>query len=256
LLKSSASEPTLPRRRELALVFVLLAPLVAVFLAVPRIAQDSRYHAFADTRTVLGAPNFANVASNLPFLIIGAAGLALCMRRSVAGATRAWGVFFAGTALVAVGSGYYHWSPSSGTLLWDRLPMTLAFMGLLTALISEHVGEGVERRLLVPAILVGLASVAWWRYSGDLRLYVWVQFAPLMAILFVLATFKGRYTHRGYLLYGLICYALAKIAELADSDIHSMTSGYVSGHSLKHLLAAGAPLSVYVMLGRRARMVE
>jgi hypothetical protein len=77
-----------------------------------------------------------------------------------------------------------------------------------------------------------------------------------MAILFVLATFKGRYTHRGYLLYGLICYALAKIAELADSDIYSMTSGYVSGHSLKHLLAAGAPLSVYVMLGRRARVVE
>ncbi|MGZ5227464.1 MAG: hypothetical protein ACXWCS_25160, partial [Burkholderiales bacterium] len=74
MLKSSASELTPPRRRELALAFVLLAPLVAVFLAVPRIAQDSRYHAFADTRTLLGAPNFANVASNLPFLIIGAAG--------------------------------------------------------------------------------------------------------------------------------------------------------------------------------------
>src|SRR6476646_30929 len=77
LLKSSASERTPPRRRELALALVLLAPLVAVFLAVPRIVQDARYHAFADTRTVLGAPNFANVASNLPFLIIGVAGLAL-----------------------------------------------------------------------------------------------------------------------------------------------------------------------------------
>jgi hypothetical protein len=256
LLKSSASERTLPRRRELALAFVLLAPLVAVFLAVPRIAQDARYHAFADTRTVLGVPNFANVASNLPFLIIGVAGLALCLRRPAEGAARAWAVFFAGTALAAFGSGYYHSSPSSETLLWDRLPMTLAFMGLLTALISEHVGEGVEKRLLAPAILVGLASVAWWRYSGDLRLYVWVQFAPLLAILFVLATFRGRYTHRSYLFFGLVCYALAKVAELADSDIYAFTSRAVSGHSLKHLLAAGAPLSVYLMLRGRAPLSD
>jgi hypothetical protein len=256
LQKSSASEGTLSGRRELALVFVLLAPLVAVFLAVPRIAQDSRYHAFADTRNILSAPNFANVASNLPFLVIGIAGLALCLRRPATGAARAWAVFFGGTALVAIGSGYYHWSPSSETLLWDRLPMTLAFMGLLTALISEHVGESVEKKLLVPAILVGLASVGWWRYSGDLRLYVWVQFAPLLAILFVLATFRGRYTHRSYLFFGLVCYALAKVAELADSDIYTITSSAVSGHSLKHLLAAGAPFSVYLMLRRRVRVAD
>jgi hypothetical protein len=254
LQKSSASSPTLYRRRELALVLVIFAPLVAVFIAAPPIAQDPHYHAFADVRPLFGIPNFGNVVSNVPFLLVGLAGLRLCLRGGTQGATRAWRVFFAGTTLVAFGSGYYHWAPDSAALLWDRLPMTVAFMGLLIALISEHVGERIDSKLLVPAILIGVGSVAWWRYTGDLRLYVWVQFAPLLAILFMLSAFPGRYTHRVYLLYAFICYALAKVAEFADPNIYSATSGVVSGHSIKHLLAAAAPFFVYLMLSRRKRV--
>jgi hypothetical protein len=254
LRKSSASAQTLSRRRELALVLVILAPLAAVLIAVPPIAQDPHYHGFADTRTLFSVPSFGNVVSNLPFLLVGLAGLGLCLSGRTEGATRAWSVFFAGTTLVAFGSGYYHWAPDSAALLWDRLPMTIAFMGLLTALISEHIGERIESKLLVPAILVGLASVAWWRYTGDLRLYVWVQFAPLLAILFMLSAFPARYTHRVYLLYGFICYALAKVAEFADAGIYGLTAGIASGHSIKHLLAAGAPFFVYLMLKRRKRV--
>jgi hypothetical protein len=95
--------------------------------------------------------------------------------------------------------------------------------------------------------------VAWWRYTGDLRLYVWVQFAPLLAIVFTLSAFPARYTHRAYLLYGFACYALAKVAEFADADVYGLTSGIVSGHSIKHVLAAGAPFCVYLMLSRRKR---
>jgi hypothetical protein len=254
LQKSSGSSQTLYRRRELALVLVIFVPLAAVFIAAPPIAQDPHYHAFADTRALFGVRNFGNVLSNLPFLLIGLAGLGLCLSGRAEGATRAWSVFFAGTTLVAFGSGYYHWAPDSAALLWDRLPMTIAFMGLLTALVSEHVGERVESKLLVPAIVVGLASVAWWRYTGDLRLYVWVQFAPLLAILFMLSAFPARYSHRVYLLYGFTCYALAKLAEFADADIYRLTSGIVSGHSIKHLLAAGAPFFVYLMLSTRKRV--
>jgi hypothetical protein len=253
-LKSSARSLSLFRRRELALVAVILASLAAVLIAVPPIAQAPRYHAFADTRTLFSVPNFGNVASNLPFLLVGIAGLGLCLSRPTEGATRAWSAFFAGTALVAFGSGYYHWAPDSAGLLWDRLPMTIAFMGLLTALISEHIGERIERKLLVPAILVGLASAVWWRYTGDLRLYAWVQFAPLLAILFLLSAFPGHYTHRIYLLYGFVCYALAKAVESADADIYSLTAGIASGHSVKHLLAAGASFFVYLMLKRRQRI--
>jgi hypothetical protein len=255
LRKSWASVKTLSGRRELALVVVLLIPLVAVFVALPPIGQDLRYHGFADTRTAFGIPNFANVDSNLPFLMVGIAGLVLCSRRAVVGASRAWTIFFAAIALIAFGSAYYHASPSTDTLLWDRLPMTLAFMGLLTALIAEHMDARVEKTVLGPALLVGMASVAWWRYSGDLRFYAWVQVAPLLAVLFVLATFRGRYTHRDYLIYALGWYALAKIAELADPQIYRFTDGVVSGHTLKHLLAAGAPLSLYLMLRRRRLVI-
>ena len=94
-------------------------------------------------------------------------------------------------------------------------------------------------------------SVLWWRWSGDLRLYLLVQFVPLLCIPFVLALFPARYTHRRFMLYGIGLYGLAKAAEMADKGIFTLTSHVVSGHTLKHLLAAGAILALYVMLRRR-----
>jgi hypothetical protein len=240
-------------RRAIQLALIVLVPLVILFIAAPPIAQDARYHAFADTRSFFGIPNFWNVASNVPFLLIGIAGLRLCRRPGTQGSRRSWSAFFAGTALVGFGSGYYHWMPVHTSLAWDRLPMTIAFMALLSALVSEHTEEKFERRMLPTAVGVGIASVMWWRYTGDLRFYAWVQFAPLLTIAYVMVRFPARYTERRYLVYGLLCYALAKVAEAADAQVFSATSSVLSGHSLKHLLAALAPFSVYMMLARRTR---
>ncbi len=238
--------------REAALILLMLAPLCyLLFLHGGPIPQDRGYHVFADVRTCLGLQNFGNVASNFPFLLVGLAGALWCYRHPGAGATRSWMVFFLGVALVFFGSGYYHRSPDDDTLVWDRLPMTVAFMGLLSALLSEHLGDRLERSVLIPAILVGIASVFWWRYSDDLRIYIWVQLAPLLAIPFILAVFPGRYTHRHYLLYGVAFYALAKVAEYYDHGFYALSSSVMSGHSLKHLLAAVAPFFVYLMLRRR-----
>jgi MFS transporter, MHS family, proline/betaine transporter len=234
-----------------ALVLVTLGPLAGIMAHGP-IAQDSAYHDFADARAFLGVPNFWNVASNIPFLLVGLVGIAMCAghRRPLLAAS--WSVFFIGASLVCVGSAYYHWAPSDPTLLWDRLPITLAFMGLLVAVLSEHLGDGLERFMLVPALVAGLLSALWWHWTGDLRLYVWVQLAPVLCIPLVLAMFPARYTHRRYLLYGLGLYVLAKLAEIADRDIFALTTEAVSGHTLKHLLAAGALLFVLAMLWRRA----
>lgn len=233
------------------LVAIVAAPLAWLLLLHGPIPQDPGYHVFADIRTCAGIPNFGNVATNLAFLLIGAAGLWWCLRNPGAGAQRSWMVFFLGVALVFIGSAYYHWAPNNDTLVWDRLPMTIAFMGLSAALVGEHAGERLGRMLLRPAVAVGIASVFWWHYSDDLRIYIWVQAAPLIAIPFVLALFPGRYTHRHYLLYGVAFYALAKVAEYYDRETYALTSFFVSGHSLKHLLAAGGPLFVYLMLRRR-----
>jgi hypothetical protein len=124
-------------------------------------------------------------------------------------------------------------------------------MGLFAALVGEHLGMQYERPVLIPALVIGVASVFWWRYTDDLRVYVWVQGAPLLAIPFILAMFPSRYTHRIYLLYGLGFYALAKVAEYCDRETFNVTVNFISGHSLKHLLAAMAPLLLYLMLRRR-----
>ncbi|MGE0560125.1 MAG: ceramidase domain-containing protein [Burkholderiales bacterium] len=237
--------------RTAALVLLMLGPLVWLMIGhgAP-IVQDRGYHVFADGRSCLGIANFGNVASNLLFLLAGIVGV-LHALRSRSGAWRSWLVFFAGVALVFFGSAYYHGAPDDGTLVWDRLPMTVAFMGLFAALASEHLGTRLELPLLAAALAVGIFSVFWWQYSGDLRVYIWVQGAPLLAIPYVIAAFPGRYTHRHYLLYGVGLYVLAKAAELLDHQVYAVTGAAISGHTLKHLLAAAAVLCVWQMLKQR-----
>jgi hypothetical protein len=234
--------------REGLLILVPALSLIG-FFSSESIPQDPTYHNFADQRVVAGIPNFANVASNIPFLAVGALGLVLCLRRR--GSSAPWTAFFVGIALVCFGSGYYHLLPQNATLVWDRLPITLAFMGLFVALLSEHIDESLGRLLLVPALAVGAASVGWWRYADDLRFYFWVQFTPLLVIPVLLALFSSKYTHRVYLLYGVGSYVLAKIAEIYDQELFALTSNFISGHSVKHILAALAALFVYLMLRQR-----
>jgi hypothetical protein len=239
--------------RELGLGLLIVAPLFYLMLVhgAP-IPQDSTYHVFADTRTCLGLDNFGNVASNLGFLLVGAIGVLWCLRNPGTQAVRSWTVFFLGVALVFFGSGYYHSRPDDESLVWDRLPMTVAFMGVFSALLSEHLGKALERRLLIPALAVGIASVILWKMTDDLRVYIWVQLAPLLAICYVIAVYPGRHTHRHYLLYAVGFYALAKVAEFYDNGVYALSSVAISGHSLKHVLAAVAPFCVYLMLKRRA----
>jgi len=101
------------------------------------------------------------------------------------------------------------------------------------------------------SILIGAASVAWWHHADDLRFYAWVQFMPLVTISLLVALYPGRYTHRRYLVYGLVCYLAAKVAEALDPQIYAASGELLSGHTLKHLLAALALYYVYVMLRRR-----
>ena len=246
-MQATGSASTAGRR-----VWLLLATLVVPLLTLPLlppIAQDPHYHAFADTRAVFGIANFQNVASNVPFLLVGLAGLHLCLVRRRE--SLSWIACVAGVVLVAFGSAYYHLQPSDETLVWDRLPMTIAFMALFTALLAEHLTVKREGVLLAVAIATGPASIAWWRITGDLKLYVWVQVAPFLAIMALLALYRGRYTGRYWLAYGLLFYALAKVVEFSDARIYALTSEATSGHTLKHLLAALAPLCVYWMLRTR-----
>lgn len=191
--------------------------LLAIGLvAVGPIVQDPGYHAFADQRTLFGVPNFWNVVTNLPFVMVALYG-AVMMRRAPA----AYWVLMAGTAAVGVGSGYYHWRPDDARLFWDRLPMAVAFMAVLAITVDR-------RGWLVPLVAAGVASVAWWRWSGDLRLYVLVQFGGMMAVAALLAWRRTG----GAVWWTLGLYAMAKVLESMD--------GRINGHPWKHVVSAAA----------------
>lgn len=246
----SAAQMMVRRWREATLILICLVMLAGLWARGP-ISQDLGYHGFADQRELLGVPNLLDVASNIAFLVVGVAGIFLCVGPRRPPLAASWSTLFVGTALVFLGSSYYHWEPSNETLLWDRLPMTVGFMALFVALLAEHIDERFERVLLVPALALGVASALWWHFTDDLRFYFWVQFTPLVCIPFVLAMYRATYTHRIYLLYALGFYVCAKLAEVWDHQIFALTSNAVSGHTLKHLLAAAAIVALLLMLARR-----
>jgi len=231
---------------------VIALPALALLFMEP-IAQDQTYHSFPDQRAFLGIPNFMNVISNIPFLLAGVAGLIhLARQNPKEGAHASWLIFFLGVALVFFGSSYYHWAPTDETLAWDRLPMTIGFMGLFTAIMSEYVHLKLERYLLIPALFAGLLSVLIWRFYDDLRFYAFIQGAPLLAIPLAVVLFGRSQRHKRYLIYGLLFYLAAKMVEAYDSPVFALSGMYISGHSLKHILASLGPLSIYFMLRRRS----
>jgi hypothetical protein len=242
------------------LVGFTLAVAAAAFLA-PRIPQSQSYHDFADRRALLGIPNFGDVASNLLFAVSGGWGLVFLFakrgRERFIDPRERWAYIFVflGLLLTAFGSGYYHLAPDNARLVWDRLPMTLAFMGLVSAMISERVSVSVGCYLLPVLLSIGAGSVILWWYSeargaGDLRFYAATQVYAVL-ILPVLLLLPPRYT-RGYdfgVVFGL--YVLAKIFETADRQIFSLDRHTTSGHTLKHLAAGAAGIWVLRMLENR-----
>lgn len=249
---SKNAAPLLPYRvwRYALLLFITLASLALVFSMAP-FGQDPGYHDFGDRRAYFGIPNFFDVVSNLPFLLVGLAGIYLCIKINSPFFRVAWLVFFAGVTLVSAGSGYYHLNTTNETLVWDRLPMTIALMGLLAALLAEYVNAWFGRLILLPTVLMGLSSVLYWHWYDDLRFYVWIQFFPLLIIPFLMWLFQPGYTRQWLLAAALACYVLAKLFEACDHEVFTYTHGLLSGHSIKHLLAALGCLSVLAMLSTR-----
>lgn len=224
----------------LAVAVTVLASAV-VFSLAP-IPQDPAYHTFADRLALFGIPNFWNVASNLPFLAVGAYGLYTLPRLQPQLATSSYLVFCLGGMLVGFGSAFYHYAPGNDALTWDRLPMTIAFMGLFSIVIEDRVSTVLGRRLLWPLVFAGVASVLYWDWTelqgrGDLRAYGLVQFLPMLLIPLLLITGKCRGLRVAWLLATLGTYGLAKLAEQFDGAIYA-ANGLISGHSLKHVLGA------------------
>jgi hypothetical protein len=248
-------------RKTSLLLLVALSVLVALTaLLLPPIPQPQSYHLFADQRSLFGIPHFADVISNFPFAVVGVCGLISLFRRQ-GGITfndprerRPYLFVFVGVFLTAFGSSFYHWNPNNATLVWDRLPMTIAFMSMVAAVIAERISLRLGLWLLPFLLLLGFGSVLQWHVSeirgeGDLRFYAAVQAYSALVLLLALL-FPPSYTRGADLAAVVGFYALAKILEALDKPIFSL-GHIVSGHTLKHLAAATAAYWILRMLRKR-----
>jgi len=249
----------IPRLKALLLLIVPAIVIAVVALLLPPIPQPLAYHNFADQREWLGIPNFGDVASNLPFAIIGIWGLILLSQRQAVkfdDPRERWLyiVMFAGLILTAFGSAYYHLAPGNARLVWDRIPIMIVFMALLAAVIAERVSVSSGLWLFPVLQAAGVGSVLLWRAGelrghGDLRFYAAVQVYAILVLLLVLLL-PAKYTRGSDFAAVVGFYVLAKVLEEADRQLFAL-GHIVSGHTLKHLAAAAAGYWILRMLKKR-----
>lgn len=209
----------------------MLAALPAILLTLGLwwygpVPQNEAYHQFADRRTHtvgrMRIPNFNDVMSNLQFVLVA---LFLSYYRSYDPAS-AYGVLLRAILLVGPCSAYYHFNPTSERLVVDRLAMSAAF-GSLTA----H-AHGFPPYLLWPTVGLSMGSVAYWAQTNDLRPYFVVQYGGALSLLFTDTRL-------------CVCvYAVAKLLERFDGRVYTLTGRRLSGHTMKHIVAALAAVFV------------
>lgn len=229
-----------------------VAALLALALFGPVLPASAHQHTLADQRALWGIPCALDVLSNLPFAIAGLWGL-VALRRVAPGMLDApsralASLFFAGLVCTAAGSALYHWQPQDAGLLWDRLGMVLPFAGLLGLAAASRVSARAGAAAAGTVLLAGPLAVLWWSHSGNLLPWAVVQLGGMLVVL-ALACLPRRDGALGLHLGAVMAlYALAKLFEAADHAVFEATGQAVSGHSLKHVLAAAAAWPVLAAL--------
>lgn len=236
---------------EMMLIAAVLG-LLAFALLGPSITQPVHQHAFADQRMWGGIPFAMDVLSNLSFAVWGlAGGLSLfgLLRRAKLNTEHALaGLFFAGLVVTTAASSWYHLQPDDAGLGADRLGMVIAFAGLLGLAVAGRISHRAGVAIAVAVLLLGPLSVWFWLASGNVLPWLGIQFGGMGLILWT-STMKPLPAALA-VRWGIVMviYALAKGFEIYDCSIFELTQKQLSGHSMKHIVAAFAALPVYLAL--------
>lgn len=255
-------------RREWALA-AFIALLWAVALLAPAVRTPAMASmAFADDRHWHALANAMDVLSNLPFAGVGLWGLLRLRRLSGSlgavsadtsasasafarsNAIRCTAVFFVGLLLTAIASAYFHLQPDVWGLAIDRAGMTVAFAGLIGLAVCERVSQRSGGVSATVTLLGGLLAVVVCAASGNVLPWALLQFGGMALVLglALLRPVPGAMSLR--LGWVIAIYALAKCFEMADHAIYALSDQLLSGHTLKHCVAACVAWPVLQMLER------
>ncbi len=211
-------------------------------------------HPFIDARTLAGIPNAWDVLTNIAFFPLGLVGLwslhcTPAVHREIRQAAR---VFFVGLVLTSATSSFYHWAPSTWGLAIDRAGMAVAFAGVLGLATAERVSLRAATWVWAVVAVTGMFAIAINYATGLIAPWAVVQFGGMAVVLWAATQLKlpGALGIRWGALIAI--YILAKLFELGDEAVFHATHEFISGHSLKHLVASAAALPVIYALRHNA----
>ncbi len=258
LMAPSGVSPTLESSNvkisRLLLASVLLFVAGTALQMIWPLAQPASYHHFADQRALGSLHNAADVLSNVVILIAGLLCLGWVRRHASNQPAQFPGMVAAafGLLFTAFGSAYYHMAPTDATLVWDRLPMTIVFAGILAMLWTSWSGQRVGWPQMLIMVVVSPATVGYWLLFNSLWPYAILQFGGLMLIVGMTLTRKVNGVFAWTLV--IVFYGVAKIFESLDWQIWELTHHVIAGHALKHVSSglAGAAMILVANAPRRS----
>jgi hypothetical protein len=194
---------------------------------------------YADKRSFFHIPFSLDVLSNIPFLIVGLYGFKKVYNNK--NELFYFGLFLSlSSTLTAFSSAYFHWNPTPDTLIFDRLTMTFGFSSIISVIIADRINLKLGHYLLALLIPIGLFTVLGYHWDIlSLRPYILLQYGGIVYCLIACFLLKANLLNNKIFLAGVGLYIVAKVFEHFDHQIFKIT-GIISGHSLKHLVAAGA----------------
>jgi hypothetical protein len=218
---------------------LIILILLAIFL--PSIEQNQNYHNFADQRVLFGVNNAFDTLSNLAFIIVGALGLVNFYNNQYIKISNSFSVilnlFFISIILIGLGSSFYHLSPNDFTLVFDRLAMSLVFASILAMLAYLKISPRFGLHTLAELLILAPLTVLIWKFNGNLTPYVVLQFGGIILVILTLLLTKTRMQGPCFTSL-IILYGAAKLVEFYDEKIFNLSQNLISGHTLKHLIAA------------------
>jgi hypothetical protein len=227
-------------RRAVAGWVVALAVVgaAAAVVVLGPITRGPGFHVYADQRTWIGIPHAGDVLSNLAFLLV-AAWLRPAATTGVPGAI----AVCSGVAAIGLGSAAYHVAPSDALLVLDWLPIAITVMLVVAVVVRDRLGDAYGLLAFAAGPIAAVAAVGYWYLTGgtgaggDMAPYVAVQMLGV-GLPPVLATVAPGRVAAGWLVAAVGAFAIARA--FAARDAAMLDAIGISGHSLKHIAAAGA----------------